>query len=70
MNAKLETTKNVGSYFSNCDSESGESATQLTNEISRTKSTLMLKYISPLSGKVPLGFKKSRPVRKEPSKIR
>ena len=29
MNAKLETTKNVGSYFSNCDSESGESATQL-----------------------------------------
>lgn len=29
MNAKLETTKNVGSYFSNCDSESGESVTQL-----------------------------------------
>ena len=29
MNAKLETTKNVGSYFSNCDSEGGESATLL-----------------------------------------
>lgn len=41
-----------------------------SNEISRRKSTLMLKYISPLSGKVPVGFKKSRPVRKEPSKIR
>lgn len=28
MNAKLETTKNVGSYFSNCDLESGKSAAQ------------------------------------------
>ena len=30
-----------------------------SNEISRRKSTLMFKYISPLSGKVRLGFKKS-----------
>lgn len=28
MNAKLETTKNVGSYFSNCDLEGGKSAAQ------------------------------------------
>ena len=40
-----------------------------SNEISRRKSTLMFKYISPLSGKVPLGFKKSGIRRQETSKL-
>ena len=35
MNAKLETTKNVGSYYSNCDSESGKSAAQLKWDFSK-----------------------------------
>ena len=40
-----------------------------SNEISRRKSTLMFKYISPLSGKVPLGFKMSSIRRQETSKL-
>ena len=40
-----------------------------SNEISRRKSTLMFKYISPLSGKIPLGFKMSGIRRQETSKL-
>ena len=40
-----------------------------SNEISRRKSTLMFKYISALSGKVPLGFKMSGIRRQETGKL-
>lgn len=35
MNAKLETTKNVESYYSNCDSGSDKSAAQLKWDFSK-----------------------------------
>ena len=39
------------------------------NQITHTQSKLMFKYISPLSGKVPLGFKKSGIRRQDTSKL-